>query len=64
MLGARPTFEEVDEIFKKTRWVAIALGLFCVFVLLVVIPVSLQSQGVLDAGQAKGYVSIKHVYMS
>ena len=56
LLGARPTYEEVDEIFARTRCVALGLGVTCVLILLVVIPVSLQSQRELSEDQLTAYV--------
>ena len=57
LLGARPSYEEVDEVFRRTRYVAVVVGVFCILVILVVIPLSITSQGVLTTSQLSAWVS-------
>ena len=62
LLGARPTYEEVEDTFKHIRWFASILSIFCSLIIIAVIPLALFSHGVLTPSEmgiwvrSKGFV--------
>ena len=59
LLGARPTYEEVEDTFKHIRLFASILSITCSLIIIVVIPVSLQSHGVLTPSEMGTWVRFK-----
>lgn len=56
----KPTYKDMEKVFRKGKVAAIVGSACCILLFVVVIPGSMASMHVLDAGQFRGWVTAMH----